>query len=277
MSRRSERISMARIVLSRHLIETRGKLLVILAALSMMLSAFSLYACYALTAEIAEGSARSTTWTPEYKAYLTSLNPITFATIANTDLIYKAFFSIAMIFVGLIAWRAVGVSHADGIHKYFLLGGRSRVSIAASTIGLLAMLVVELVALVSTVNLLLGFAGYASRIGTITLEQVGNLLILDLAAIVPLLNYAIFIALLARLHMPRIALLTASVVLPILFGVLDTLTKTKYGSPWGTLSFFMSMPSVDATFLIAMAVELAWLVIFLVLFIVVSAREEVTN
>lgn len=133
-----------------------------------------------------------------------------------------------------MAWRVVGVTYADGVHAYFLLGGRTRAGIAVNTLGVLAALVAELVALTFAANALAGLAGFGGQLAEVTPAQVAGAVALHAAALVPLLNYAVLTALAARLHAPRVPLLVAAVCLPLAIGLLDTVTPTKYGGlPWG--------------------------------------------
>nr|NLI50902.1 hypothetical protein [Propionibacterium sp.] len=264
-----------RLILARHRVEITGRLPLLVAALPVLLALMSLVGYRGMADEVAQGTAKAAAWTPELRSFLVDLNPATFAAIAATDSLYKAYFSFALILVGLVAWRVVGVTQADGVHAYYLLGGRTRADIAVNTLGVLAVLVAELVALTLAANMLVGLAGFGGTLTEVTVAQLAGVVALHGAALVPLLNYAVLIALAARLHAPRVPLLVVAVSLPIAIGLVDTITPTKHGSPWGTLAFFTSVPALDAAFVTALAVEVGWLALLVALFWVASAREEV--
>jgi len=265
------------LIVARHRVETTGRLPLLIATLPVVLAVLALVGYRAMADEVGRGTAKAMSWSPELRAFLTDLNPATFAAIASTDSLYKAYFSFALILVGLVAWRVVGVTYADGVHAYFLLGGRTRAGIAVNTLGVLAALVAELVALTFAANALAGLAGFGGQLAEVTPAQVAGAVALHAAALVPLLNYAVLIALAARLHAPRVPLLVAAVCLPLAIGLLDTVTPTKYGSPWGTLAFFTSFPAPDAAFGSALAVEVGWLGVFVALFLWASAREQMLS
>lgn len=266
-----------RSVPSRILVETRSRLFVLILGFVVLMAVMGGVGYTDMAAEVAQGAPRTLTWSPELRGYLTDLNPATFVSIAATDTLYKAYFSFGLILAGLITWRVVGVASAEGIHKYFLLGGQSRLSVAVNSMLTLALLLLGLIAATFVIESVVGVVVGSPRFGAVTPAQVGTALALYAAAFIPLSNYALVIALAARLHASRIALLISALTLPIPFGLMDTLTVTKQFSPWGILSMFATTPRIDGAFWAALGVEACWLVALVAAFMLVSQREQLTR
>ena len=259
---------------TRHRIEWNARLTPLCSAFVVAMAVMSGIGYTGMAADLAAGTPKANSWSPELRAYLTQLDPATFVAIAATDTLYKAFFSFALMLVGLLTWRIVGVSYAEGVHKYMLLGGRSRLDVAFHTLGVLVAAIIELVAMALLATAVVGVIAFGGRLGHVTAAEAGSAIALYSAALVPLINYALVVAIAGRLHMPRIGLLIAATTAPIVLGLIDTLTVSKFVSPWGVLSFFLSVPSLDATFVAALALELVWSGALVAAFLFLSAREQ---
>ena len=273
----SNTVSCLRLAVVRHRIETKGRFLLVVVAIPVAMALLGSWAYQEMRADVAKGTPKAMTFSPELREFVTELNPVKFATLSATDLLYKPYFSIGMVLVGLITWRVVGVTFSEGIHKYFLLGGSSRTRTAVNTGCVLLLLVAEFVGLVLLVNLLVGVVGFAGASGSITGGELVAAIGLYSAAILPLMNYSLLIAILARLHLPSIPLLVAALVLPIPLGVLDTMTASKFCTPWGSLAFFSGVPEFTPVLATALVVEAGWLLVLASGFWILSAREQISG
>ena len=218
------------------------------------------------------GDIRSTTYSEEFKGLLQSFSGISFSKMCLTDFIYKPYFSIYLIFIAIIAVNVFSNDYKSGNLKFTLLTNTSPAQVYIGKI--LFMVVVSL--MIVTINLCISLiVGQIAFGGEIILSELLNVVLLYLIAIIPGVAFSLIIGIISLTKLNSNIIIGSSIGVIITLGIIDTLTKFKYISPVGILSFFESnIPTISRGILISSGVSIVYILILSIGIIKVSKKMD---
>lgn len=181
--------------------------------------------------------------------------------IASTDILYQGTTLFSLMIFGILLLNLYLEDFNTGTYKYIIISGISKKSYYAQQLLFMVFIVLSFIVLSYCAVLGIGccFWGTTGFSG----KDFTETLYLYLVAAVPICTYLIWIFNIAMLVRNKWVSNFIAVLLPLLLGIVDSLTRTKLYSPFGLLCIFNQESPVDkiphlAPYIIP---ELIWLFI----------------
>ena len=200
------------------------------------------------------GDARIETYSQEFITILQ-----TFSKMFLLDFIYKPYFSIYLIFISIIAVNVFSNDYKSGNLKFALLTNTTVTQLYLGKVLFMMLVSTIIVSINFILSLILGQIAFG---GSIPVAELLEVLVLYFISVIPAVAFSLIISLISLTKLSPNVIIGASIGVIILFGIIDTLTKFKYISPIGILSFFeQGIPSFN----ISMIISLGMAVIYILL------------
>ena len=205
------------------------------------------------------GDARIETYSQEFITILQNFNGVTFSKMFLLDFIYKPYFSIYLIFISIIAVNVFSNDYKSGNLKFALLTNTTVTQLYLGKVLFMMLVSTIIVSINFILSLILGQIAFG---GSIPVAELLEVLVLYFISVIPAVAFSLIISLISLTKLSPNVIIGASIGVIILFGIIDTLTKFKYISPIGILSFFeQGIP----LFSISMIISLGMAVIYILL------------
>ena len=205
------------------------------------------------------GDARIETYSQEFITILQNFNGVTFSKMFLLDFIYKPYFSIYLIFISIIAVNVFSNDYKSGNLKFALLTNTTVTQLYLGKVLFMMLVSTIIVSINFILSLILGQIAFG---GSIPVAELLEVLVLYFISVIPAVAFSLIISLISLTKLSPNVIIGASIGVIILFGIIDTLTKFKYISPIGILSFFeQGIPSFN----ILMIISLGMAVIYILL------------
>ena len=202
------------------------------------------------------GDARIETYSQEFITILQNFNGVTFSKMFLLDFIYKPYFSI---FISIIAVNVFSNDYKSGNLKFALLTNTTVTQLYLGKVLFMMLVSTIIVSINFILSLILGQIAFG---GSIPVAELLEVLVLYFISVIPAVAFSLIISLISLTKLSPNVIIGASIGVIILFGIIDTLTKFKYISPIGILSFFeQGIPSFN----ISMIISLGMAVIYILL------------
>lgn len=189
------------------------------------------------------GDARIETYSQEFITILQNFNGVTFSKMFLLDFIYKPYFSIYLIFISIIAVNVFSNDYKSGNLKFALLTNTTVTQLYLGKVLFMMLVSTIIVSINFILSLILGQIAFG---GSIPVAELLEVLVLYFISVIPAVAFSLIISLISLTKLSPNVIIGASIGVIILFGIIDTLTKFKYISPIGILSFFeQGIPSFN--------------------------------
>lgn len=189
------------------------------------------------------GDARIETYSQEFITILQNFNGVTFSKMFLLDFIYKPYFSIYLIFISIIAVNVFSNDYKSGNLKFALLTNTTVTQLYLGKVLFMMLVSTIIVSINFILSLILGQIAFG---GSIPVAELLEVLVLYFISVIPAVAFSLIISLISLTKLSPNVIIGTSIGVIILFGIIDTLTKFKYISPIGILSFFeQGIPSFN--------------------------------
>lgn len=117
--------------------------------------------------------------------------------------------------------------------------------------------------MIVSINFLLSLiVGQIAFGGSIIIAQLVEVLVLYFMSIIPAVVFSLIISLISLTKLSSNIIIGGSIGAIILFGIIDTLTKFRYVSPIGILSFFQEgIPAFNNSMIISLSMALMYIIL----------------
>ena len=205
------------------------------------------------------GDARVETYSQEFITTLQNFNGLAFSKMFLSDFIYKPYFSIYLIFISIIAVNIFSNDYKSGNLKFALLTNTTVTQLYLGKV-LFMMLVSTLIV---SINFLLSLiVGQIAFGGSILMAELLEVIALYFISVIPAVVFSLIISLISLTKLSPNVIIGGAIGVIILFGIIDTLTKFKYISPIGILSFFeQGIPAFNNSMIINLIIGLIYMIL----------------
>lgn len=205
------------------------------------------------------GDARIETYSQDFITTLQSFNGVTFSKMFLSDFIYKPYFSIYLIFILIIAVNVFSNDYKSGNLKFALLTNTTVTQLYLGKVVFMMLVSTMIVSINFLLSLIVGQIAFG---GSIIIAQLVEVLVLYFMSIIPAVVFSLIISLISLTKLSSNIIIGGSIGAIILFGIIDTLTKFRYVSPIGILSFFQEgIPAFNNSMIISLSMALMYIIL----------------
>ncbi len=211
-------------------------------------------------------------YSDELKIMLLNLSGLNFTRLFLTDIIYKPYFSIYLVFIVLIAVDIFAIDEESGNMKFTLLTG---LKLSELIIGKFVF-ILFISCIFAFSNFIISFSiGQLYFGGVIYLKDFFSIVILTILAVFPAISISGIVFLFSQSGINSKVILGCSILMLLILGLADTYTVSKMFSPIGAMSVFIEdVPKINIKFLICIGISIAYSMIsILVGYATISKRD----
>lgn len=207
---------------------------------------------------------------------LRDFNAMKYIWLASTDILYQGTTLFSLILLGIILSNLYVEDFKNGCYKYVIIAGISKKRYFTAKILFTFLTVTCFVVLSFLCVTIVGIIFWGTE--GINSREFFSAFGLYIAAVIPIVAFLFFLYNLALIiKNPRIINFIA-VVLPLIMGIVDSLSETKRFSPIGLLTIFNQEPPTKYIPNISqyLSVEMLWIVFFIVINYMIQKRYQDT-